>query len=79
MTLRNDINSLRRSIGTPGDCPGVLESCVTTFRHGDTEPEPPRCPLCNEPHWPVGHTLVCEVVVRTREEAQRYTEAQAGP
>jgi hypothetical protein len=74
MTLRNDIDALRRSIGTPGDCPGLLPGMMTTYRQGEPEPEAPPCPLCGSPHWPEGHTLVCEVVVKTREAAQRWRE-----
>jgi hypothetical protein len=50
---------------------------MTTYRHGEPEPEPPLCELCGQQHWPAEHQVVCEVFVRTREEAQRWQ--QAGP
>jgi hypothetical protein len=74
MTIRNDIHALRRLIGTPGgECPGVLQNLITAFRFGEVEPEPPFCQLCGEHHWPSGHQVVCEIIVRTREEAAAYT------
>jgi hypothetical protein len=75
MTLRHDIDGLRRQIGTPGDCPGALDRDMTTFRQGEPEPEPPLCELCGQQHWPEGHLVVCEVIVTTREEAARYTDS----
>jgi hypothetical protein len=75
MSLRSDLNGLQRRMGaTGGECPGVLPGTMTTFRYGEPEPEPPLCTLCGEHHWPVGHTLVCEVVVKTREEAAYWRE-----
>jgi hypothetical protein len=75
MSLRDDLHFLQRRIGTAPECPGVLQTFITAFRQGEPEPEPPLCQLCSEEHWPLDHQLVCEVIVRTREEAARYTEA----
>jgi hypothetical protein len=79
MTLRSDLAALRRLMGTAGDepCPGVLTHYLTTYRLGESEPEPPLCEICGEPHWPDGHLVVCEVIVRSREEAERWTNAAA--
>jgi hypothetical protein len=63
-------------MGMAGDeqCPGILQTLITAYRFGELEPQPPWCELCGEHHWPAGHQLVCEVIVRTREEAKQYTD-----
>jgi hypothetical protein len=76
MSLRDDIHALRRRLGTPGDCPGVLQGLMTTYRQGQPEPEAPLCELCGEAHWPKEHQVVCEVIIRSRDEARQFFEAQ---
>jgi hypothetical protein len=67
---------------TNGQCPGQYENYpeggVFYIREGQPVPEIPVCSLCGERHMKPedeGPHVVIEVVVRTREEARKYTEA----
>jgi hypothetical protein len=76
---------LRDEIGaTGGACPGAYEHYpdggVWYIREGrDPLPEIPVCLLCGQRHMKPGDRephVILEVVVSSREEAKRYTEAE---
>jgi hypothetical protein len=82
VSIRSDINKLKDEIGTAdGACPGAYEQYpdggVWYIREGQPIPEVPLCLLCGQRHMKPEHRephVVLEVVVHSREEAQRWQE-----
>jgi hypothetical protein len=67
--------ALRRLLGmTPAECPGILQKLIIAYGFGELEPEPPWCEACGQHHWPDGCQVVCEIIVRSREEVLRWQE-----
>jgi hypothetical protein len=83
MSVRSDVRQIAERLLPDGQCPGQYEQGypeggVWYIREGQPEPEIPLCSRCGERHMKPedeGPHVVIEVVVRSREEARKYTEA----
>jgi hypothetical protein len=82
MSVRSDVRQIAERLLPDGQCPGQYENYpdggVWYIREGQPEPEMPTCLLCGERHMKPEDRephVVIEVVVRSHEEARRYTEA----
>jgi hypothetical protein len=66
MSVRSDLNRLKKDIGTPEECPGVIVQiryAGLDLALGDQDPDPPLCPRCLRRHWAAAqHVLSVEAV-----------------